>query len=124
MPKFIYLIGLGLAAVGLAFGLLDCVMGPSPGVTEANSRRIQQGMTLKEVQAILGSSGQWCAKGGGLCGGVVIQHSLFTWKGTHGTAFVSFSSLGDDVPQVVNGVNFQRAAGPGPFARLQAWLGL
>jgi hypothetical protein len=39
-PQFIYLLGLGLALIGLAVAETDCVMRPSPGATEANCRWI------------------------------------------------------------------------------------
>ncbi len=54
MSRFIYLLGLGLALIGLAFAVTDWAMGPCPGVTEASVRRIKPGMTLLEVEAILG----------------------------------------------------------------------
>lgn len=123
-PRFTYLLGLGIVLIGLAFAVTDWAMGPKPGVTEANCRRIQEGMTKAEVEAILGGPGQWCTKGGGLVGGVSWQSSVVTWKGPHGTAFVTFGSIGYDVPQVVEVVDFQRAAGPSPLERLRAWLGL
>ncbi len=129
MSRRVYLLGVGIALVALAFAITNYIMGPSPGVTEANSRRIQKGMTLKEVQAIFGGPGKLSGEGGGLAGGMVWRHSLFAWEGTHGTALVSFGNSGwydsfkYDAPQVVKGVTFRRAAGPDPLARLRAWLG-
>src|SRR5262245_32083334 len=54
MPRRVYLLGVGLALVALALAITDAVMGPSPGVTEANVRRIRVGMGMKEVAARLG----------------------------------------------------------------------
>ena len=42
MPRFVYLLGLGLALIGLALAVTDCVMGPTLGVTEASTRRIPE----------------------------------------------------------------------------------
>jgi hypothetical protein len=61
MPRFIYLLGLGLALIGLALAVTDWVIGPAPGVSEANVRRIKPGMTVKDVEAILGRDWDWLA---------------------------------------------------------------
>jgi hypothetical protein len=54
MSGRLYLLGLGLALVAAAFVLTDAVLGPHPGVTEANVRRIRAGMLQGEVEALLG----------------------------------------------------------------------
>jgi hypothetical protein len=59
MPPFIYLLGLRLALIGLALAVTDWVMGPCPGATEANCRRIRAGKKMKLVEALLGGPGQW-----------------------------------------------------------------
>jgi hypothetical protein len=54
MGRRVYLLGVGLALVALALALTDWAVGPRPGVTEANLRRLKPGMTLAEVQAVFG----------------------------------------------------------------------
>jgi hypothetical protein len=54
MSRQIFLWGLGIVLVALAFVLTDQVVSGSPGVTEANCRRIRVGMALREVESILG----------------------------------------------------------------------
>jgi hypothetical protein len=48
----------GLALLGLAGGLLFWINLNRPGVTQANYERIQKGMPLAEVEALLGRPGQ------------------------------------------------------------------
>jgi hypothetical protein len=49
-------VGVALAVVALAFGGTARLLGPEPpGVTEANVERIREGMTVDEVEAILGN---------------------------------------------------------------------
>jgi hypothetical protein len=53
-PRGPLLVGLLLAT--LAFGIFLRAQLPRPGVTRANYGRIQDGMTLEEVEALLGQS--------------------------------------------------------------------
>jgi hypothetical protein len=62
MSRRVYLLGVGLALVALALAFTDWVIGPTPGVTEANVRRIREGMAAKQVEAILGKP-NWCGAG-------------------------------------------------------------
>ena len=45
MPRGVYLLGVGLALVALAFVLTDALLW-RPGITEAHVRLIREGMTL------------------------------------------------------------------------------
>ena len=54
MPRLTYLTGLALLLVAGAFRLTDWLVAPPPGVTEANVRRIQEGMALERVEQLLG----------------------------------------------------------------------
>jgi hypothetical protein len=54
MSRWVYSLGVGVALVALAFVVTDWVIGPTPGVTEANVRRIRMGMRVAEVDALLG----------------------------------------------------------------------
>ncbi|MCI0459976.1 MAG: hypothetical protein L0Z62_23745, partial [Gemmataceae bacterium] len=114
MSKRVYLLGVGLALVALAFLITDAATRPRQGPTEANLRRVRAGMTLAEVQAILGPQGQVCYAPGasGSRGGV------YLWGGPGGTALVIVGRGGG-----VESAGFQRAAVPSPLDRLRAWLG-
>jgi hypothetical protein len=119
MPRFIYLLGVGLALIGLALAVTAWVIGPTPGVTEANSRRIQEGMTMKEVEVILGGSGQWrwsIEEG-------MYETRAYDWTGAAGVVVVSSrGSWGG--PRCVFESRFYRTADPIPLERLRTWLGL
>src|SRR5947209_5536895 len=64
MSKRVFLCGLALAVVALAFLLTDHLLEQlcwEPGVTAASVRRIRPGMTVQEVEAMLGGpdSSSW-----------------------------------------------------------------
>jgi hypothetical protein len=54
MSRRVFLLGIGIALVALALAFTDWALSLRPGVTEANVKRIRPGMTLKEVESILG----------------------------------------------------------------------
>jgi hypothetical protein len=54
MSRQTYLLGLGLALVAGAFVVTDAALGPRPGVTEANARRVRPGMMLAELEELFG----------------------------------------------------------------------
>ncbi len=50
-------LGVGVCVVVLALGITEWLLippGEPPGVTESNVRRLRRGMTLEEVEAVLG----------------------------------------------------------------------
>jgi hypothetical protein len=53
MPRTVFVLGVALYVVTLAFLATDALLW-RPGVTERNARRVQAGMTLEEAQRILG----------------------------------------------------------------------
>jgi hypothetical protein len=57
MSRRVYLLGVGLALVALAFAATDSLLTPPPGVTEANCRRIRVGMLRAEIERLLGGHG-------------------------------------------------------------------
>jgi len=118
MSRSVFVLGLGIAAVGLAFGLTDWLLRPSPGVMEANVRRIRPGMKMAEVESILGSPGQR------LMGAITTTHrvELWNWTGPQGSVFVRFGG-GFGAPLVVEWTDSNRAAASGPLKRLRSWLG-
>src|SRR5262245_51808512 len=80
MPRLVYLTGVGIGLAAVAFALTYALLGPPPAVTEANVRRIKPGMTLAEVEAILGGLGR---EGTG-------PARMRMWPGAGGYAFVYF----------------------------------
>ncbi len=54
MNKHTFLSGVALVLVALAFLLTDWLLTPPPGVTEANVKRLRPGMTVEQIEAILG----------------------------------------------------------------------
>jgi hypothetical protein len=114
MSRRIYLLGLGLALVALALAFTDWALSLQPGVTEANAKRIRQGMTLGEVEALLG--GPASTAGRDKCGGDWQRQ----WQCTRGEVHV-LSGPDDRVRQATFYPN--PAGRLPPLARLRAWLG-
>jgi hypothetical protein len=54
MSGRLYLLGAGLALVALGLAFTDWALSLQPGVTAPNARRIRPGMSLSEVEKILG----------------------------------------------------------------------
>jgi hypothetical protein len=54
-------VGVALCLVALALGTTVRVLDALPGVTEANLRRVQEGMTLAEVEGLFGRAADQCA---------------------------------------------------------------
>jgi hypothetical protein len=57
LQRWVFLLGVGIMLVAGAFLLTDQLLC-QPGVTEANVRRIRQGMAVREVEVLLGGPGQ------------------------------------------------------------------
>jgi hypothetical protein len=117
MSRRVYLLGVGLALVALALAVTDWALSLQPGVTEANVRRIREGMTLAEAERLLGGPPQmaWYM-------GRSVLHPPFIagWRGESGYAllWVNDSATVDRVEWTG-----RRGAKPGALARLRAWLG-
>jgi hypothetical protein len=110
MSRRVYLLGLGLALVTLAFAVTDWALGLRPGVTEANVKRVRVGMTLAEVEGILGEAGDPfdCA-----------NHLLFRGQNRN-RILVQIDRHG----RVRRAVWVPSREEPtSPLARLRAWLG-
>jgi hypothetical protein len=53
-------VGVALTVVGLGFGVTVRLLGPEPpGVNETSVKLIKTGMTMKQVEGVLGGPGQW-----------------------------------------------------------------
>jgi hypothetical protein len=123
MSRQTYLLGLAIALLGCAMALTHELLSPWPGVSERNVRHIREGMTLREVERLLG---------GPPTGHLWIQNSEGTlyWDGVQGRIYVPF--IGDYISgdlQVGSGcrARFERLPGQqedlGLLTRLRTWLG-
>ena len=54
MARWVFLLGLGLLLVAGALLVTCAVLGPPPGVTEANVRRIRPGMAPTDARRVVG----------------------------------------------------------------------
>jgi hypothetical protein len=120
MSGRVYLLGLGVALAALALALTDWALSLQPGVTERNVRRVRPGMTLEEVDAILGGQVR--------LPGLQVNGESFPcqWVGAEGTAHVRFGwfDVWEQPTLKVRDATFERAtARANPFSRLRAWLG-
>jgi hypothetical protein len=129
MSRWAFLLGLGIGLVALAFVVTVEVLGPSPGVTGANVRRIREGMTLKEVEGILGGGATVHMQ----CRSTVgATDAMKFWQGERGTALIGFFGSDQEGWRVISS-SFQvepvvRTRLPQPpesslLARLRSWLG-
>jgi hypothetical protein len=128
MSRRVYLLGVGLALLALAFVVTDRVFGPPPGITEVNARRLRWGMTLAQVEAIFG-----CPANGRieftpiLRGGAAWEGReepdptlgwVREWDGRGGTATVFFYR-----DNRVHRVQFDSSAQSAVMEHFRAWLG-
>jgi hypothetical protein len=118
MPRRVYWLGVGITLVALVFALTNYVIGPSPGVTEANAGRIRNGMTMKEVETILGGPGRRVFEEGA----PGISSQGYQWVAAGGQVVVVFNRRGGSSPAVSQAL-FIRTASPSLLARLRTWLG-
>ena len=89
MPRGAFLLGLGLLLVAVAFVVTHHLLGPWPGVTDANVKRIKPGMTRGEVETLLDGPGTsvWSRRPPG-------RADLLEWTGPDGVAQVQFDIEG------------------------------
>src|SRR5262245_10157076 len=136
MSRCVYLLGVGLALVAAGLAFTDWALSLRPGVTERNVQRVRQGMTVWEVEALLGGPGKFVGGGGSVFershpgeplgrGGMfeMSRWERYLWAGPDGVASVRFALDSSLKPRSVSEVTFRRTAGPGLLARLRAWLG-
>jgi hypothetical protein len=88
MPRLVYLAGVGLVLVALAFAVTDRALSLLPGVTEAHVKRIRPGMTLAQVEEILGGLAGLTARP---ADGLQVRR---LWSGRTGYAWVHFDAQG------------------------------
>jgi hypothetical protein len=128
MSRWVYLLGVGMALVGGAFLLTDALHW-RPEVTEANVRRIREGMTWAEVEAILGPPSDhplWRHSGVWVPGpdGEMTRLPFLVWDSKEGGVSAVFrldgrlDSISEWRPPSTPG-----APKGGLVGRLRAWLG-
>jgi len=122
MSRRVFLLGVGLALLALAFLLTDGLLW-EPGVTEANGRKVRAGMTVTEVEALLGAPGAPIWDGTATLSGVPTPPSPptgYLWSSDTGALLVW---VGED--RRVERASWipSRQARPGPLDRIRAWLG-
>jgi hypothetical protein len=119
MCRRVYLLGLGLALLALGLAFTDWVLSFQPGATEANVKRIRVGMTLEEVEALLGGPARvTCKLGEWPDNGQPRRRACF-WGGATGATCITL-----DVTGRVESAEWARSTEqPSPLARLRAWLG-
>jgi hypothetical protein len=116
MPRPVPLLCLGIAAVGLGLAFTNWVLRPRPGVTEANLKQVRAGMTLPEVEALLGGPGvRGCRAADSTS-----TSPEYSWENDEGRARVSIGS--DGRVETASWTSFDRAR-PGPLERFLGWLG-
>src|SRR5262249_26459222 len=123
MSRRVYLLGVGLALVALAFVLTDALLW-EPGVTAPNVRRIRAGMTLAEVNSVLGPPVQdemrllAITTNSGAMDAAAPEDFTCAWEGPGGYVAVRF-----DADERVREYWFSAIRHESPLARLRAWLG-
>jgi hypothetical protein len=122
-------VGMALCLVALAFGVTVRLLKLPPGVTETNVGLIRKGMTLTEVEGILGES----AKHEIDLRGCALPHLTRRWRGTaecarlwpgaEGCACVGFDEDGRVAGAVFHFVDGAGPQGAGPLTRLRSLFG-
>jgi hypothetical protein len=125
MPRLVYLSGVGLALVAGAFLLTDTLLW-CPGVTQANVRRIREGMTWQEVKSLLGEPANRATRLS--CFRLLCEYnspdspnparSACAWEDASGSAVAVF----DRFERLV-AVRFSASPTPTTLGRFRAWLG-
>jgi hypothetical protein len=107
-----------VALIALALLLTDALLW-RPGLTEDNVRRLRPGMTLAEVEALLGGPASWemdllDGQGGAELGYRWLRH----WSAEGAAVDVQFRADGR-----VTAAGGGKRGPPGPLVRLRSWLG-
>jgi hypothetical protein len=136
MSRWVYLLGVGMALVALAFLVTEQLTTPPPGVTVANCERIRVGMTFEQVKALFGEPPYWdcdLASDPWLTrwGKPDIRRGQWrwdrTWRNGRLMVFVMFNtedrvSVAHWFPEDGRSIGSTNHPKPSPFQRLRSWL--
>jgi hypothetical protein len=111
------LVLLGLPAAFMVALLAAWLLSPRTAITRANAEKIRKGMTLAEVEAILGGPARDEAPERGLAWP---SYKGSLWASDLGAVRVGFGHEG----RVVFTSGFAPRARQGPFVLIRHWLGL
>jgi hypothetical protein len=123
MPRWVFLLAVVIGLLTAVFVTTDALLGMRPGVTERNVRRIKEGMSVSEVEALLGGPGvrsPWQPEGQFQAGGLQFSWHDYFWAGSEGNARVSFIRWSNSATKFVRAASFHRAPTKSPLT----WLGL
>src|SRR5262249_53762675 len=121
VPRLTYLTGLAVILVGGALALTHALLGPWPGVTEANARRVRAGMTVEQVEALLGAPAEKVGRRPWFGGGWEKEAWRF-WQGSRVSVLIEFDKDGRARKAIRPWTN-PPAQTQAPLGRLRAWLG-
>src|SRR5205085_2321271 len=112
MPRWVFLLGVGLALVAGAFVAVEAALGPHAGITERNCQRIRPEMGYPEVERIFGRPPD-------RCWGLMPSNpdGVAWWSDAEGAAVVYFDWEGRVVSAAF------RCTRPPLLRRLRDWLG-
>jgi hypothetical protein len=130
MNRLVYMSGVALVVVALAFLLTDALLW-QPGINEANARRVRPGMTLPEVEGLLGTSAAVHLQSPSTVGP---SGALKIWQGKQGSALILFFGSDSTGWRVEAAADFrqewpvprpapQGAPNRGLLPRVRAWMG-
>ena len=126
MSRRVYLLGVVIALLALGLAFTELALSFQAGVTEANVRRIRAGMTLTEVEAILGGPGElWTTTFDTTIDQhnvVITRDRLWSQRGGPMKAYVWFDRS-DLVVKAELALDRFAPAKPSLLTRLRAWLG-
>ncbi len=131
MRRSVYLLGVGLALVGLALPVTEALLW-RPAATPENARRVRLGMTAYELEAILGPPDEFLRREGpGWHFPAPLESRHADLKAGRGGAMrwvppddrVGIWVLFDHKGRAEHIEVYLDPDDPGPFARLRAWLG-
>lgn len=137
MSRQMFLFGIGITLIGLAFVVTNESLGPRPGVTRLNFNRIRPGMTVKEVELLLGDSAEISidcrTNRQNLPSGNVVEPDgvEMLWYGKAGCISVDFNNelrvrsatIDPNGERLITYSVYVSPFKPTPIDRLRSWLG-
>jgi hypothetical protein len=112
MSRRVFLLGLGIVLVAVAFVLTDALLWQA-GVTEANVNRIRPGMSLEQAESILGKATDvrdWTKR-----------QSVAIWKDD--ASYYVITLFMDRRVKLIRSSWYDVQKSPALLARLRSWVG-